>query len=232
MIQLEGETTETSQTTETSKAIGTTKSVGTPGSIRPIVSQAAPPDGGIFVGQRFPSLTVATPRLLVRPLTLDDEEAVDTIFSDRLTQRWLPFPASYGIIEGRAWCGVMAQERRAMGQGDHYGIVRREDDQLIGCLWTKCTDWTARSTEVSYAIAADARGYGVAAEAVDALAIELIMSHEFHRLEMRVAPGNTASRRVAEKAGFVYEGLLRNAGYVHSGRVDLEVWSLVAADLR
>jgi hypothetical protein len=25
---------------------------------------------------------------------------------------------------------------------------------------------------------------------------------------------------------------LRNAGHVHSGRVDLEVWSLVAADLR
>jgi RimJ/RimL family protein N-acetyltransferase len=72
----------------------------------------------------------------------------------------------------------------------------------------------------------------VAAEAVDALAIELIMSHGFHRVEMRVAPGNTASRRVAEKAGFVYEGLLRNAGHVHSGRVDLEVWSLVAADLR
>jgi hypothetical protein len=41
-----------------------------------------------------------------------------------------------------------------------------------------------------------------------------------------------ASRRVAEKAGFHYEGMLRNAGYVHSGRVDLELWSLVAADVR
>jgi [ribosomal protein S5]-alanine N-acetyltransferase len=47
-----------------------------------------------------------------------------------------------------------------------------------------------------------------------------------------VAPGNTASRRVVEKAGMSYEGLLRNAGHVHSGRVDLEIWSLVAADLR
>lgn len=197
-----------------------------------IVSQAAPPDGGVFVGERFPSLTVATPRLHVRPLTLADADAVTAIFRDRLTQRWLPFPSSYGAIEGRAWCGVMAQERRAMGQGDHYGIVRREDDALIGCLWTKRTDWAARSTEVSYAMAADSRGYGLAAEAVDALAIELLMSHGFHRVELRVAPGNTASRRVAEKASFVYEGLLRNAGYVHSGRVDLEVWSLVAADLR
>lgn len=223
VIQLEAELSDLGEPAATFKPTA---------SMRSIVTQVAPPDGGVFVGQRFPSLTVATPRLHVRPLTLADAPAVDEIFSDRLTQRWLPFPSSYGTIEGRAWCGVMAQERRAMGQGDHYGIVRREDDQLIGCLWTKCTDWAARSTEVSYAVASSARGYGVAAEAVDALAIELIMSHEFHRIEMRVAPGNTSSRRVAEKAGFVYEGLLRNAGYVHSGRVDLEVWSLVAADLR
>jgi RimJ/RimL family protein N-acetyltransferase len=37
---------------------------------------------------------------------------------------------------------------------------------------------------------------------------------------------------VAEKAGFVYEGLQRNAGRVDGGRVDLEMWSLVAGDLR
>src|SRR5205823_14483834 len=104
--------------------------------------------------------------------------------------------------------------------------------RLVGCLWTKRTDWMARTTEVSLAVAPDARGFGVAPEAVDALAIALLLEHDFERVELRVVPGNLASRRVAEKAGFTYEGLLRNAGYVHSGRVDLEAWSLVAADLR
>lgn len=187
--------------------------------------------GGVFVGERFPDLTVATPRLHVRPHTPADADRVTEIFGDRLTKRWLPFSAEYGPIDGRAWCGEMAAERRAMGQGDHYAIVRREDDRLIGCLWTKRTDWPARSTEVSYALAPEARGFGFAAEAVDGLVIELIMRHHFGRVEMRVAPGNTGSRRVAEKAGFRYEGLLRNAGYVHSGRVDLEMWSLVTGDL-
>ncbi|NUR49152.1 MAG: GNAT family N-acetyltransferase, partial [Hamadaea sp.] len=71
-----------------------------------------------------------------------------------------------------------------------------------------------------------------APEAVDALSLALLLEHGFQRVELRVAPGNLASRRVAEKAGFTYEGLMRNAGFVHSGRVDLEVWSLVAADLK
>jgi RimJ/RimL family protein N-acetyltransferase len=160
-----------------------------------------------------------------------DAKPVTEVFMDKQTQRWLPFPREFGQIEGSAWCTESAKERRDSGNGDHYAVVRREDDRLVGCLWTKRTDWVAKVTEVSYAISPDTRGFGVAAEAVDALAIALLLEHGFQRIELRVAPGNTASRRVAEKAGFTYEGLLRNAGHVHSGRVDLEVWSLVKADL-
>jgi RimJ/RimL family protein N-acetyltransferase len=181
--------------------------------------------------RRFPTLTVSTPRAHVRQLRAGDAKAVSEIFADKQTQRWLSLPEEAGQIDSVAWCTEMAQERRDSGSGDHYGVVRREDDRLVGCLWTKRTDWGGRVTEVSYAIVPEARGFGIAAEAVDALAIALILEHGFQRVELRVAPGNTASRRVAEKAGFTYEGLLRNAGYVHGGRVDLEVWSFVAADL-
>jgi ribosomal-protein-alanine N-acetyltransferase len=182
--------------------------------------------------RRFPTLTVSTPRVLVRPIGGADIRAVAEIFADKQTQRWLPLPEESGRMDAHAWCTEMAQERRDSGIGDHYGVVRREDERLVGCLWTKRTDWGGRVTEVSYAIAPEARGYGIAAEAVDAVAIALILEHGFQRVELRVAPGNTASRRVAEKGGFTYEGLLRNAGYADGGRVDLEVWSFVAADLR
>lgn len=46
-----------------------------------------------------------------------------------------------------------------------------------------------------------------------------------------MATGNVPSLRVGKKAGFTYEGALRNAGFVHAGRVDLAVLSLVPADL-
>jgi len=180
-----------------------------------LIGTPAPPD------HRFPALTVATPRLHVRALEIADAPDLDVILADRQTQRWLPFPEESVPLDGLAWCTELAKRHRDLGDGDHYGVLRREDGRLVGVLWTARTDWLTRSTEVSYLVAPSARGYGVAAEAVDALAIALLLE-----------PGNTASRRVAEKAGFVYEGLQRNAGYVHGGRVDLEMWSLVAGDLR
>lgn len=187
---------------------------------------------GHVAAPRFPPLTVATPRLQVRSLVTGDAAAVAVIFADKQTRRWLPFPEDLEPISGIAWCGELAEMRRVSGAGDHYAVVRREDEELVGCLWTTRTDWVGKVTEVSYAITPPARGFGLAAEAVDALAVALVLEHGFQRIEVRVVPGNLASRRVAEKAGFTYEGLLRNAGQVHSGRVDLEVWSLVAADLR
>ncbi|GGJ93558.1 hypothetical protein GCM10010123_24260 [Pilimelia anulata] len=182
--------------------------------------------------RRFPLLTVSTPRLHVRRLIEADAAAVAGILVDKQVQRWLPFSAGFDRAEGLAWCTELADERRDAGAGDHYGVVRREDDRLVGCVWAKRTDWAARATELSCAVAADARGFGLAAEALDALTVALVLEHGFHRVEVRVAPGNLASRRVVEKAGFTYEGLMRDAGFTHSGRVDLEVWSMVAADLR
>ena len=189
-------------------------------------------DVGPHTARRFPELTIATPRLHIRALEVADAPDVEAILSERQTQRWLPSPDHPGQVDALRWCTQLAERRRRSGDGDHFGVTRREDGRLIGLVWTARTDWTARSTEVSFAIAPGARGYGVAAEAVDAVTIALLLEHGFQRVELRIAPGNIAARRVAEKAGFVYEGLQRNAGSVHGDRVDLQMWSLVAGDLR
>jgi [ribosomal protein S5]-alanine N-acetyltransferase len=186
----------------------------------------------VLPARHFPDLVVATPRLHIRALEIADAPDAELILADRMTRRWLRLPAEDGTPDGLVWCTEVAGRQRDTGDGDHYGVLRREDGRLVGLVWTWRTDWTARTTEVSFLVAPGARGYGVAAEAVDALAIALLLEHGFQRIELRIAPGNLSARRVAEKAGFVYEGLQRNAGYVHGGRVDLEMWSLVTADLQ
>lgn len=53
----------------------------------------------------------------------------------------------------------------------------------------------------------------------------------FARVTLLAVTDNIASRRVAESAGFRFEGILRNAALTRAGRGDFAVYSLVPQDL-
>jgi RimJ/RimL family protein N-acetyltransferase len=53
-----------------------------------------------------------------------------------------------------------------------------------------------------------------------------------HRIELRAAPSNIGSVRVAEKVGFTREGMLRHGARGADGWHDVEVFGLLASDER
>jgi RimJ/RimL family protein N-acetyltransferase len=120
---------------------------------------------------------------------------------------------------------------RESGDGIHFAMADPGSGRLLGSISLKKTDWRALTSEVGYWVSPWAHGRGLAAEATRALAEWLLGKQGFERLELRAATGNTASQRVAVKAGFTREGVLRSAGFVHAGRVDLAVYSKINADL-
>jgi RimJ/RimL family protein N-acetyltransferase len=48
------------------------------------------------------------------------------------------------------------------------------------------------------------------------------------RLQLSIRPDNLASRRVAEKAGYEYEGAIRSSRLIRGKRVDAALYSLLA----
>lgn len=68
------------------------------------------------------------------------------------------------------------------------------------------------------------------ARAVERVTSWMLKEMAFERVELRIAPDNTGSLRVAERAGFVREGTARNAGFTPSGRVDLVIYSRIPTD--
>ena len=110
------------------------------------------------------------------------------------------------------------------------GLVRAiagKRGQLLGAIDLKGVDWAAKVAEIGYWTHPSSPRSGVMTRAVSLLARWTLADQQFERIELRVAPANLASVRVAEKAGFVREGIARSAGYVHDGRVDLVVFSLI-----
>jgi RimJ/RimL family protein N-acetyltransferase len=87
---------------------------------------------------------------------------------------------------------------------------------------------------VGYWVGADARGRGVATTATRLAgnwAFEAVP--ELARLQLRAAVENVASNRVAEKAGFTREGVLRAQRFNPrlGRRVDFVMWSLLREEL-
>jgi RimJ/RimL family protein N-acetyltransferase len=79
----------------------------------------------------------------------------------------------------------------------------------------------------------DARGRGVATRAVLLIARWAIRDCGLRRLQLRADIANAASQRVAEKAGFKREGVLRSVRYSErqGRRVDFAVFSLLPDEL-
>jgi [ribosomal protein S5]-alanine N-acetyltransferase len=85
--------------------------------------------------------------------------------------------------------------------------------------------------ELSYLVfGSDHWGKGYATEAVSLLTAYLFEKH-INRVQLAIHPENEASRRVAKKAGYTLEGLMRGC-WLHQGRFqDLEIWSILRAEL-
>ncbi|MUL43148.1 GNAT family N-acetyltransferase [Streptomonospora sp. PA3] len=182
----------------------------------------------------MPSVVLRTDRLLLRAHTRDDIEAVYRGITDPQVQRWLPLPrpgAPYTRADAENWCLVGAPQARVGGDGQQWAVIEAGTGSYAGSIGLTRTLWRARSTEVGYWLAPWARGRGLATEAVVAVSRWALNDQNFERVELKAAAPNTASRRVAEKAGFTYEGTERNAMPLHEGRSDLAVYSLVPADL-
>ncbi|MQS09481.1 GNAT family N-acetyltransferase [Streptomyces sp. IF17] len=177
-----------------------------------------------------PEPVLRTERFVLRPWTADDVGAVRAACADAETQRWLPLPRPYTLDDAVQWCTRTAHALRESGEGLHLAVTTA-DGRLVGGIGLNRTDWRVGSAEAGWWTAPEARRRGVATEACRAVGRWLLRERGFHRMEVRVATGNVASRRVALRAGLRHEGTLRGAGLVPAGRVDLDVFSLVPADL-
>ena len=80
---------------------------------------------------------------------------------------------------------------------------------VLGALGLHRIDWTMRVFELGYWRRAGLDGLGVVSEAVAALTRMVFDRLRARRIEIRTDDANERSWRVAERAGYTYEALLR-----------------------
>lgn len=93
-------------------------------------------------------------------------------------------------------------------------------------------DLENRRAAVGYWLADDGRGRGTATHAVRLIARWAFSELSLARLEITCGPDNDASMRVAERCGFVREGLRRSHRSFKGARRDTVIFGLLPGELR
>lgn len=170
---------------------------------------------------------------MLRPWTIADTADIADACRDPEIVRWLDdVPAPYTRSDARAY---VAATRRGWREGTlwTFAVVAADTGDVLGSCGVSWQDQPHAVAEIGYWVRAEGRRRGVATRAVRLAAKWVFEECGVQRLQLRADVLNTASLRVAERAGFTHEGVLRSIRYSRrqQRRVDFAVFSLLAEEL-
>jgi RimJ/RimL family protein N-acetyltransferase len=143
----------------------------------------------------------------------------------RYTRVPVPMPRGWE----REWLAFYEEGRRD-GTREAFAVVDAEDGSFLGLALAFGIDRDGRQLELGYVVAPQARGRGVATRALELLTEWAFAELDALRIELWISAENEASKRVAERAGYRYEGTLRSFHFKQGIREDFEVWSRLPSD--
>ncbi len=184
----------------------------------PPASSLAPPD---------PPLDDGVVRL--EPLRAEHVPAMRALGDDEHVARFTYVEAPLTDTDARLWVDRYVDGWRD-GSLAGFAIEASESEEFLGFIAIVRYGAVEREAELGYIVSPSARGRGIGVRALALLTAWCLGDLGLERVELRIDVANEASARVAERAGYVREGVLRSVHFKHGQRVDLAVWSRVGRD--
>ena len=166
-----------------------------------------------------------TPYLQLHPARMLDAREMYSLIDKNRTylRRWLPFiDVTTAVADSEAYLSSVEEqaERNPVFVIRFYG-------KLVGLVGFKDTDYDNLRTEIGYWLAENFQHKGIMTSCVRTLVDFAFNDMGMHRIQIRVAEGNTASRCIPLRLGFQKEGVERDGEMLEPGRfVNLETFSL------
>jgi RimJ/RimL family protein N-acetyltransferase len=144
-----------------------------------------------------------------------DVPEIVTACRDPETVRWVDLPDPYRTSDAEGFVTGYAPTLWAGGDGAVFTIADHRD-RYAGTIALRLSPADPAVADVGVLVAPHARGRGHCAAALAAVCAWGCTSLGLARIEWKAQVGNLASRRAAERAGFVIEGVARG-GLSHRG---------------
>lgn len=167
---------------------------------------------------------------ILRPWRPEDAAALAAAANDAEIAAYLrdSFPSPYTLADAERFI------RGCIASGEERQLARAIiiEEKAAGSVGVFVQDDVyGKSAELGYWLAREHWGRGVMTEAVRRICREAFARSDILRVFAQPFENNLGSRRVLEKAGFTYEGTMRN-GVFKNGRVlSYRVYSLLREEL-
>ena len=166
--------------------------------------------------------------ITLAPLAREHLPAVEELLRDPDVLRFTRVPEPPPPDFAETWLGLYERGRRD-GTREGFAVVDG-DGEFLGLALAPRIEREARTAELGYVVAPAARGRGVATTALRLLTEWALAELGALRLELLIGVTNDASKRVAERNGYRFEGVLRSLHFKQGMREDTEIWSRLPGD--
>lgn len=172
-------------------------------------------------------LSVA-PGIRLLPASLTDAAALTTLVGDNRAHLATFMPK---VVELGGSVDITEQYLQSVMESNGLGELLEwhifSGDTLCGAIRINHIEAENKKASIGYYLGVQHQGKGLATLSVGAVLKFAYERLGFHRIELICASDNVASQRLAERLGFSWEGLLRQAQMIDGVFVDQFVYSLL-----
>jgi len=176
-----------------------------------------------------------TERLILRRYRLEDSSGVLMLINQNREGLVREFAQMAALRTSEDVASFLSEKREQWNEGKTfcYGIWDDEQGSQVGQIQVKNIAWEIPAAELGYFIDEAWQRRGYAAEAIRAVLEFAFQELAFERIFVRILPSNSASLRLAQKLGFLPEGLHRRAYRCGFGELhDVQYLGIIRDDYR
>lgn len=183
----------------------------------------------------MPRPRLESERLILQKFSRRDASTLDDAIRVSLADlhQWLPWARmDYTTVDTTSFIKDSVQSWKDQRAWDYSIRMKADPSTHVGniSMWT--VSKLGKIAEIGYWVRTDRTSQGVCTEAVHRLLEEAFTAMGYHKVVLRIAVGNDASDRVAEKLGFTREGTLREELLIRGNWIDHTLWSLLDREYR
>jgi ribosomal-protein-serine acetyltransferase len=162
------------------------------------------------------------------PLTADHEPGVAALVQDEDVREYTRVPTNPSADFAGEW---LTRYEDGWRDGSRAGFaIETHDGEFLGLGLFVSIESEGRQGEIGYVVGPATRGRGVATRTLQLLTDWGFTGLGLERIELWIDVTNTGSERVAERVGYVHEGVLRSCWFKEDVRRDFGIWSRLLRD--